>query len=145
MLALDAVGVCAAAVAGAQVATQPRARPHEPVAGGELFADLAAVRFAGVAVGEQVRAGLEHVRLHLLGAHVEHRADVGVAHPVHLGEDERRTLLLGQLADPADHLGHLLVHLGELHRVAGERHLAVELHLGTALAQDAAGTRCGRS
>jgi hypothetical protein len=91
-----------------QVTAQRCAAQH--VAGRRLeqLADLRARDAAGVAVGDQRLACLEHERLHLLRSASEHRGDLAVAQVAQLRQHEGGPLILGQPRQ----IGHQLAQLG---------------------------------
>ncbi len=102
---------------------------------GELLAHLLAGQLAGVAAGDQPGARPVHERLHAGRLAAEHGCDVHLGEAADLGQQQRRALLVGQLADVGQQLAQLraLLHLlgearrGDLgvvlgHLVAGAQH-----------------------
>jgi hypothetical protein len=110
-LALDLLAVLAAPGALAQVAAQIRSAQPAPMQRRELLPYLDATGLTGVAAGHQRLARLEHERLDLLPRHTEHGADLLVAEGIHLGQHERRPLVVGQATEVPDEVAEILTAL----------------------------------
>jgi hypothetical protein len=93
-LAVDLGPELAAARALAEVAPEVRAAQRAAAEARELLTDLGAVGLPGGTAGDQRFAGLEHECLHLVLGDAEDTPDLLVAERVHLGEHERRALVL---------------------------------------------------
>jgi hypothetical protein len=95
----------------------------------ELLADVRARRLARLPAGDQRRPRLEHERLHLLAAALEHRRDLVMGHVAELRQDECRALVLRQRRHVAQQSAQVVPALDRGGEVLGRRvgHLADRL------------------
>ena len=106
----------AAARAVAQVQPQLGASQRAAAQVGQLLADLLAGQLARLAAGHEPGARAVDKRLHARHLAAEDRGDVGLRQAADLGQQQRRALLVGQLAQ----VGQQLAQLGALLDLLGQ-------------------------